>query len=154
MKYIKSFESIGDFISEVRNTYMYGKDMLFINDIMNYLKVDTQSTDEQYKPESPYDVDVIDFFKEIFVDKYILFTPLDRYKNYKTPFNVKVEDVKCVAYKDDVYIKIKTYDVDLNKWLWYILKNDEGIFLKNYDADTKPLHKEVAMKKDAEKYNV
>lgn len=152
MKHIKLFEEIIR-----KRTYMLGNDMLFINDVMSYLDVDIMPLDEGYKPESPYGVDVMDFFREIFVDKVVLFIPVNNTKKDRSPvphrllsLKNKVKSVKYFAYKDEVYIQVKFYYDEF----WYLMPNGSGIFVEDYDADTKPLHKEVEMKKVAEKYNI
>ena len=153
MKYIKLFEER----IKSRTTYMFGNDMFFVSDVMKYLKVDTLPLDENYKPTSIYDVDVIDFFKEILIDKVIIFSPIDgRGPGTKESITItdKVEDVIYFAYKDDVYIQVKISTPVYNDESWYLLKNHEAIFVKDYDADIKPLHKTVAMKKLAEQYNL
>lgn len=138
MQYIKLFEN-----------YMYGDDQLYINDIMVYLGVDTTPQDEKYVPTSVYGIDVIGYFKEVFLDKYIIFNSVNSLKNDPVTFGV-VEDVDYYSYKDTVYITVKLYgDSDS-----YLIQNNYATFVKKYDADTKPLHKEAEMKKMSYKYNI
>ena len=146
MKYIKKFE-------EYPND---GTKYLFIGEIMEYLNVDNDRIeDESYIPKSPYDVNVIDFFKELLLNKNISFEYVNKIKN-NPRINGVVRDVAYYAYKDELYIKVNLYarsknEVDTED---YLISNDAMVSIDDYDANTKPLHKEVKMKKEAEKYNI
>jgi hypothetical protein len=138
MKYIKLFEYY-------RESYIRNKDMFFSSDIFDYLGVyDKMMYDENNVPESAYNVDVIDFLKEIFLNKKIIFDPVNNLNN----ISGTVTDVTYFVYKD-LYIKVKMKDENE-----YLIDNNRLAFIFDYDADTKPLHKEVEMKKKAEKYNL
>jgi len=144
MKHIKLFERF-------RESYMRGKDMLFITDVLDYLGVDDNVMyDESYVPESAYGVNVIDFLKEIFLGKQIIFDSISP----PTKKSGVVEDVGYYVYKDVLYIEVKVINTQENYNDWFFIKNNYLVFIYGYDADTKPLHKEVEMKKKAEKYNL
>lgn len=151
MRYIKHFDA-----------YMYGEDLLSINNIMNYLGV-YDIDDEESKIESVYDVDVIGFLKEIFMNKIIIFTSQNALEGDPT-IKGKVKEVKIFPYKDEFFVEVKLLNPEIkridhfekigNKYKSYLMKNNHIIAMYEYDADTKPLHKEVKMKKLAEKYNL
>lgn len=143
MKYIKTFEEYEP------NNYINDNDLIRVNDIMSYLGVDVDidELDEEHPPKSKYGVDIVDFFKEILLNKNISF------KSVNTPEhnpieNGTVSDVKLFSYKEDLYIEVKLSDSD-----WIIINNYISIII-DYDAQNKPLHKEVKRKKEAEKYNL
>lgn len=166
MKYIKYFENIIN-----SKNYLYNKDMLTISDVMKYLGVDTMLMDEESKLESRYNVDVIEFFKEIFMNKTIIFQDINRFNKDRT-IKGKVNDVGVFSYKE-AYIKVEILDPkekeknSKNIWFpipqkygdnnddnWFLIHNNSFISIYDYDADTKPLHKEVKLKKEGEKYNL
>jgi hypothetical protein len=143
MKYIKTFEML-----ETATTYIYNNDLFMNNDVFDYLVVqhDFSTFDENYVPKSIYDVNVIDFFKEILLNKYVIFFSLSKPENNAEVKGV-IKDVGSFAYKDDFYIRVKLDN-------WHIMHNTTMTAIYDYDADTKPLHKEVKLKKYAEKYNI
>jgi len=146
----------------VKNGYMLGKDLFFINDVMKYLKVDTFVMD-QSMPESPYVDNIMNFFKEIFMNKKIIFKSVDKPFSHTT-IKGTVKKIGRFSYKDEFYIKVKLKDTQTktdrifldyeNKDEWFLIQNNCIISIYDYDADTKPLHKEVEFKKEAEKYNL
>ena len=132
--------------------YMFGRDMFFIDDVMRYLDVDVDimNMDEQTELKSPYNVNVIDFFKEILMNKTIIFqsknTTLD-----DPIIKGKVEDVDKFAYKDEFWIKVNLSEPQK---AYFLIKNNAIVTIYDYDADNKPLHKLVKLKKEAKKYNI
>lgn len=149
MRYIKKFE-------EYDPEHINGSKHFFIGEIMEYLNVDNDSIeDESYLPESPYGIDVMDFFKEILLNKNIQFGSVNRIKDNPTIDGV-VKNIDHYSYKDEFYIKVKLYaksedEIDEDD---YLISNDVIVRVDDYDADTKSLHKEVKLKKEAEKYNI
>ncbi len=156
MKYLKLFERF-----DIIKDYMLGDNLLMIGNVLNYLNIIDQQLDQETELESAYDVNVIDFFKEIFLGKKIVF------KSVNKPFNDPqiegiVNDIGTFYYKSDIYIKVKLSN---SIWLsgkpetesnkdWFLVKNNSLIAIYDYDADSKPLHKEVKIKKEGEKYNL
>jgi hypothetical protein len=154
MKYIKNYEGL--IVYDHKTT---------IDDILNdelnvYVKYDAYIG--AYMQKSKYDIDIVEYFKEIFIGKYIDFRSINRIKGDPRLEGV-VLDVDQFSYQDEFYIKVKLSDD------WHIIKSDSGlrigiggsgvpgdnnIFIKDYDADSKPLHKEVKLKKNAEIYNL
>jgi hypothetical protein len=158
----KVFENVGIW----PNGYMLGEDQFFINDVMEYLGVDVDimTIDENTELESPYFVNVIDFIKEIILDKTIIFQCKDAIMKDPT-LNGEVINVDTFFYKDEFWFKVKLkkpkYKYD-NKWYncrhpndkEYLMKNNSIITISDYDANSKPLHKLVELKKRAKKYNI
>ena len=88
----------------------------------------------------------------------------------------KVQDVGHFSYKNEFYIKValvntevmvndyyfKKYDDKVGNSVisidkendWFLIKNNSIVTIYDYDAEDKPLHKEVKLKKKAEKYNL
>ena len=158
MKYIKKFETIED-----EDTYIFGQTSNYkseyndvhvtIGSIMTYLKADIDIISQQQlgseglKIESKYNVDVVNFLKEIFLKKKVGFQSLNKIENDPHIRGI-VKDVDFFAYKDDVYVKVKI------KKDWALFKQHNLITVDSYDAYKKPLHKLVKLKKEAEKYNI
>jgi len=143
MSYIKTYEKFKN-----NKGYMYGRDLLIINNIKTYLGLIINfNMNSNTLPKSKYDIDFIEFFKEILMGKYITFTSVDKLK-YNPICDGLVEDVDFYIYKNRFYIRVEILDE------WYLIKSDEIVAINNYDADTKPLHKEIKIKKDIEKYNL
>jgi len=141
MKFISQFESF--------KSYLYGTDMFFVSDILKYLDVDNNIVNygENYTPKSKYKVNVIDFFKEILLGKRIIFTSVNKI-NSNPSIDGIVKDVDSYAYKDEFYIKVEIDDE------WYLVIGDEAVFIYDYDADNKPLHKRVIREKRQDNYNL
>jgi hypothetical protein len=143
------------FISNV-DTYLIGEKSskcsnMTISRIMDYLCADVGINILGYAdyPKSVYGIDIVDFVKEIFLNKSISFNSVDR-DNSNPRFNGKVEDVSHYIYQDDFFIKVKLFkDND-----WHLMEENSVIFVYDYDADKKPLHKKMYLKKDEERYNV
>jgi hypothetical protein len=149
---MKLFENYWDdvYISD-RETYVYdtmAKYTTSIRRILRYLKVDYEWNEEPTGLHSEYDVDVIDFFKEIFIGKKIIFESLDRTYSDDPIISGKVEDVGVYEYQDEFFIRVKIDDE------WHLIKPAKTIVIKKYDAENKPLHQEVIVKKQAKKYNI
>jgi hypothetical protein len=154
MKYLKLFEE-----------YRVYNHKLIIDDVLyNELKVEIQYPDDAVVvPESVYGIDVIGYFKEIFLDKYITFKSVDTPKGHPQMQGF-VLDVDQLAYQDEFYIRVKLAQAvysEFPAWLghnnlddWYIINNTKPVLVQHYDADTKPLHKEVEFKKEAGRYNL
>lgn len=140
MKHIKLYEKF--------NT---NKNEIYISDVFDYLDVPMfkpfLDVDQNNKLESKYDVDIIEFLKEIFLDKRVQFKSINKLKNNPIVTG-RVENVKLFYYQDEVYVQFKIYDD------WILVSNDVFVYLPKYDADDKPLHKKVKIAKDAEKYNI
>lgn len=145
MKYIKHFED--DF-------YENNRDMISIKNIFNYLDIPMFSpfldADQNNKIETKYNVNVIDYLKEIFLNKKVTFKSINKLENNPIKKGV-VEDIKFFFYQDEIYIKFKI------KGEWIIVSDEMPVYLgasTKYDADDKPLHKKVKIAKEAEKYNL
>lgn len=161
MNHIKLFEAYKD--------YIYNKDMFTISDIMKYLKVDNMLMYEESKLETIYDVDVIEFLKEIFINKTIIFRDINRFEKNRS-IKGTVNDIGIFSYKEtyikvkilnpkelvknNVEIKFKEIQHEKNEDNWFLIDNNSMISIYDYDADSKPLHKKVKLKKESEKYNL
>lgn len=174
---ITKFKKYNDGIITIKlfedfENYIYNSDMFMIYDVMNYLGVNTPGRfimmDEESELKSIYNVDVIDFFKEIIMNKTILFQDINRFDKNRT-IKGEVNDVAMFSYKDDSYIKVEilspkvknigdiafkdiTYEKTIDNW--FLIKNNNMISIYDYDADNKPLHQKVKLEKEGEKYNL
>lgn len=154
MKYIKLFENINQdtpyrLWMNDNNYYMIYHDnkyKTYISRIFFYLDVHYKQFEEPGL-YSKYDIDVIDFMKEIFLDKYIIFKSVNKPKDDPIVKGI-VENIDFYQYKDEVPIEFQI-NGDL-----HLVKYAFPIIVKDYDAEQKPLHKEVELKKQAEKYNL
>jgi hypothetical protein len=145
---ITTFESFGYYFDKYQNTYMTGKRSFRIDHLYYYLGVEVEyPEDAVVVPVTKYGVDFIDFCKEIFLGKKIAFQSLNKPKDNPVIDGV-VEDVDQLAYQDEFFVRVKI------RKEWYLISNLQPIFIENYDASEKPLHKEVVLKKEAEKYNL
>lgn len=145
----KLFES-DTYLTRANNLIDKGGNLKFmttIDKIEKYLKIDY---DWYTQPEvlSEYGVDVIDFIKEIFLGKFIVFTNLNATTGNQIIRGI-AEDVSIYRYQTDYFIEVK-----INKKEWYLIDSSRTIIINEYDAEDKPLHKEVKLKKEAEKYNL
>ena len=94
--------------------------------------------------------------REIFVDKNVVFLSINKPEGDPT-LDGKIKDVDFYFYKDEFFIKLKfetKVKVYLRKNDWHLVNNGVAIIVYDYDADTKPLHKEVELRKEAERYNI
>lgn len=149
MKYLKTYEDyyIG------KDGYIISPDLInttkpnhfFINDVFKYLGVNQFPNDEESVGLNPYYIDTIDFLKEIFLNKKIIFTSLDS-PNKNPKIEGVVEDVDLFGYKE-LYVKVK---IDGK---WYII-NSNMIHIYNYDAESKELHQELHIRKAAKDFNL
>ena len=151
MKYIKKFENIP--YDNNQGVSTDAKDV-YIPNILDYLGIDMfQPLDESTELKSVYDVDVVEFLKEIFLGKHVQFKSINKLKDNPI-VSGNIIDIKLLFYQDEVYVKFLLENKYYKKEDWYIVSNGSFIFLPTYDADNKPLHKDVKMKKEAEKYNI
>lgn len=146
------------------NWYMFpGNNMFFINDIMKYLKADSDVMDQSI-PESPYIDNIMEFFDEVLMNKSIIFQSENKIFKHPT-VKGKITEVDYFSYKDEFFVKVKLenpkiqknkefIDYDNTNDEWFLIKNNTAILIDGYDADTKPLHKMVKLKKETEKYNI
>jgi hypothetical protein len=135
------------------STYVYGMDSKYTTSmftIINYLNGDLYwDENNNFKGvDNPYNIDFIEFLKEIFIGKTITF------KSVNNPHNPvltgKVIGVDYYLYhNDEFYISVE-FD-NHNK---HLIQNNNMIVIRVYDADKKPLHQEVKIKKEANKYNI
>jgi len=153
MKYLKTFEEIDinpDYIIEDTGKYV----TIIIDDILTYLDINIidkvswfdSSPGEEWNHNN---INLINFLKEIFVGKRVKFKSVDKEKG--NPYiTKKINDVTgTFRYSDyDWYIKVIS---GKNEYLIDITTINK---VYNYDTKNKPLHKEMKIKKDAEKYNI
>lgn len=154
MKYLKKYENYLMNKSSYDIEYGYGRDLFFLTNVLDYLGT---YFDIKYFPANHYNIDAIKFIKEILLDKRILFTSVDATKNNPTINGIVRKVIEFYLYKMDYYLKV---DVEVNKGDdkivvdTYLINPEKIISIYDYDADKKPLHKEMKMKKEAEKYNL
>jgi hypothetical protein len=166
MKYLKTYEiyeqddkMVKKFIPDLGNDQI-----MTINNIINYLDVDVQYPEDSVViPVSRYNIDVIEYFKEIFLNKIVSFKSVDALARPEKNPKIKglVIDVNQLAYQDEFYIRVKIKDKFKNLGYpkefedgWFLINNEYDVWVYNYDADTKPLHEEVELKRVALKYNI
>jgi hypothetical protein len=154
MKYIKKFETLYKNYTDI-NLYTlvnHGNDYnLFAKDLLEIIEVDVDYDDKNIDVDwiCKYDIDVIKFLKEIFLEKEITF-----YAKNENWFNkVKIYDVNLFVYKDEVYITVKINEIT-EKNDWKIIQNSSIVTVYNYDALNKPEHQKLKQLKKAEKYNL
>ena len=143
MKYLKTFEYYEP------DKYINNEDIITINiyDILHYLDVEIdENLDEDHPPKSKYDVDIVEFLKEILLNENISFKSVNTPEQNPMKSGI-VKDVKLFAYKDELYVEVKINND------WIIIDNSSS-FIVYYNAENKTLHQEVKMKKKAEKYNL
>jgi hypothetical protein len=121
-------------------------------DILSFIGLNIEkyyNGDENDILYNPYHIDPIEFLREIFIGKEILFLSIKN--DYSHPENSWirgiVQDVNIYAYKD-LYIQIKVDDK------WNLIDNNNISNISDYDANTKPTHKELEIKKDGELFNL
>jgi len=155
MKHIKVFEN-------------YFSCQFKIQDELDDLKVEIEFPEDAVViPVSEYDIDVIEYFKEIFLGKMVKFQCIDRLRGNPWVEGV-IEDVDQLLYQDEFFIRVKVSKTkDDREWHeksvefelsflknWYLMANYSPVIVYDYDVDNKPLHKELELKKEAEKYNL
>lgn len=139
-------------IFETNNTYKF-----IVDDVMSDLQVEIQYPEDSVViPKSIYHIDVIDYFKEILLNKNISFLSVNKPEN--NPYvSGKVVNVDQLAYKDEFFITVKLNDKPSFKNSisdWILINNQTPVTVQNYDADDKPLHKKVKLEKMTNKYNL
>jgi hypothetical protein len=149
LKYIKTYEANYErykYLIRITNNEV----SVSIDDIMDYLYVKYEINDYgNFEFTNRYNIDFIDFLKEIFLEKEIEFKSINKITS--NPYiKGKVKDISEYGYKDELFIQFKIYD----KKNWHLAESVIRIYIQNYDAENKPLHKEVELKKEAEKYNL
>ena len=151
MKYLKTFEdnkNEPDYI--IQNTGKYVT--IILRNVLDYLNINSelgQSTGEIILTESNYKVNLIDFLKEIFLNKIVEFKTINK-KEYNPIIIKKIKNIiGTYSYSYDIYLNIMCDDDNI-----YIIDIDHINKIYNYDAYKKPLHNEVKFKKEAEKYNL
>lgn len=151
MKYIKTYEynkNEPDYIIEDTDKYV----VIFLSDVLEYLNINrklVQGTGELILTKSKYEVNLIDFLKEIFLNKLVEFKSVNK-KEYNPIIIKKIKNILgTYSYSYDIYLNIMCDDNNL-----YIIDIDSLNKIYNYDAYKKPLHKEVKFKKETEKYNL
>lgn len=149
MKYLKTYEDyyIGKdgYLLSPYLIHTTKSNHFFINDVFKYLGVNQFPNDEESVGLNPYYIDTIDFLKEIFLNKKIIFTSLDL-PNKNPKIEGVVEDVDLFGYKE-LYVKVK---IDGK---WYII-NSNMVHIYNYDAESKELHQELHIRKAAKDFNL
>lgn len=155
MKYLKKFETLTYkvYVKDYSTDYLIGKhgkydwESLLITNLLNFIGVDVDYDDKNIDDDwiCKYDIDVINFLKEIFLGKEVTFYS----KNDKWFDKEKICDVKLFAYKDEVYINVKLETDD-----WKIICNNHITSVYDYDASNKPEHLKLARLKKIEKYNI
>jgi len=147
MKYLKIYENY----VESTIVYGYGRDLFFISKVLDYLGVDLDN--HLITPLSnPYDVNAIDFIKEILMNKKCVFTSRDAIRYNPSIYGIILDVIEFYFYKMNYFLKVKAVvDGEIDEFFI-----DPFIIIKiyDYDADKKPLHKEVKLKKEVEKYNL
>lgn len=132
MKHLKTFENIHKIIPK---------------DVMGNLHA---NYDDYPIVKNLYDIDVIEYFKEILLDKNVTFKSVN--KPERNPYLTGVVvDVDAFVYQDEVFITVKLNNKKNN---WNIVNMINNITIQDYDADDKPIHKKVKMKKETDKYNL
>lgn len=141
MKYLKYFENnnVDTYILQRENRLI----SFMPDDVFDYLDI--------FYPynniKGIYNVNAVEFLKEILLNKIISFMEQGedaKYYNY-----AKVLKVGFYKYKD-IYIKVLTNKDDE----WKLINPGSIVVVHDYDAEDKPLHKEVRFKKDSKKYNI
>lgn len=162
MKYLKKFETLYknykddnyllmDISKNESNISLLSKDLLEI------IGVNVDYNDDKNDWICKYNIDVIKFLKEIFLEKEITFYSKSQ-DNAKWYSNVKIYDVDLYTYKDEIYISVKIKnDHYPNKfWVydWKIIDNSTIVTVYNYDASNKSEHQKLKQLKKVEKYNL
>lgn len=161
MRYIKTFEIYDQDNEQIRKFIpdLGDNQIMTIQNIMDYLRVEILYPEDSIViPVSKYDIDVIEYFKEIFMGKIIKFKSIDKPEKHPLVKGI-VKDVDQLAYQDEFFIRVELTNENIDSkgnivHGWFLINNEYDVWVYNYDADTKPLHKEVELKKEAEKYNL
>lgn len=152
MKFLKTYEKYLLDRTSYDIEYGYGLDMFFISDVLKYLKIQYDYFSPLEILKTAYNVNTIDFIKEILMNKRVIFTSKNAIKNDPSVNGIIVDVIDFYFYKMDSYLKVKVnYNDNVDEYLMCI---DNIVSIYDYDADEKPLHKEVKLKKQAEKFNI
>lgn len=123
---------------------------LFAKDLLEIIGIDYEyDTNLNTNWVCKYDIDVIKFLKEIFLEKEITFYAMNENWIKKE----KIYDVNLFTYKDEVYITVKVI-TENEKNDWKIIHNSSIVTVYDYDALNKPEHQKLKQLKKAEKYNI
>jgi len=148
MKYIKTFETV--FTNYKNNEYLTGNrgefesESLITQDLLEIIGVEIDPNNDWI---CKYNIDVIEFLKEIFLGKKITFYSKN-YNNAKWYTKVIVDDIKLFVYKDNIYISVKINND------WKLIDPNYSTNIYDYDASDKPEHKLLKILKKAKKYNI
>lgn len=165
----KIFEA--DVYDTTKNYIFDDKYGFFIADVMDYLSITIEHPEDFVViPVSKYNVDYIDFIKEIILNKNISFVSADDSANdtlsviYPENKVVRIkgiiEKVSQLFVNEEYFIRVKIKgDTSLGVLGigWHLINNFEKVFFiypDKYDAEDKPLHKEMILKKETEKFNI
>jgi hypothetical protein len=152
MKYIKTFETL---YSDYKNLYLINDinnnkyESIITRDLLEIIGVDVDYYDKNPNEDwiCEYNINVIEFLKEIFLNKNITF--FSKNKNDENRYiKETVEDVNLFAYKEELYIFVKINSS------WKIIDNNKITIIYDYDALDKPEHKLLKILKKAKKYNI
>lgn len=145
MKYIESFESYLEPNSYLIKNRNFKYDSIRPKDLLKFIGLDTEkyyNGDEVL--DNPYNINIIDYLKEIFLNKRISFKCLESNGRWLDGI---AKDVKLYLYKE-IYINLKIDD------RWFTMHNNYICTIIDYDADSKPIHKELEIKKDGDLFNL
>lgn len=145
MKYLKKYEILHTHSKSARNSIT-----IHIYEIEREIGLDVYIDAKTGEPtlKSRYDIDFVDFCKEIFLNKDIAVKTLDRPKNNPL-IRGKVENIDLYFYQDEFYMKVKIDDE------WHLIETNAPLTVYYPDdIKNKPLHKELKLKKKEEKYNL
>jgi hypothetical protein len=153
MKYIKTFELLYNGYKDDR--YLIGNvsgnnfENLITKDLLDIIGVEIDYNDKNSNEDwfCEYNINVINFLKEIFLNKKITFYSKTKMGD-KWCSDKIVNDIKLFVYKDDIYINIKIDDK------WEIIANDRITRIYDYDASDKPEHKKLKIIRKGKKYNI
>lgn len=151
MKHIKLFEGYlakNSYLIKNRKNTKYSS--FRPRDILSFIGLNIEryyNGDENDILYNPYHINPIEFLREIFIGKDISFLSVKNDSEDGWIGGI-VQDVNIYAYKD-LYIQIKVDDK------WSLMGNNNiANIMSNYDANTKPTHKELEIKKEGELFNL
>jgi len=154
---IKKFEHFNEEETYIiENRYKYTT--LSLYNVMKYLKIEKDNNFNKYNNE--YNVNIIDFLKEIFLDKYISFNCIPVKKDSKNKIKGIVKDIKIFEPNNtNFYIEINIHDIlKREKDTWYLMQYFPIISVYNYNANNKSLHQKIKIRKElykeTQKYNL
>ena len=139
MKYIKTYEQSK---LSTLNIHLY--------DIENELKIYLDFNNGEPILKSEFNIDYVNFCKEIFLNKFIAVKSMDRTKNDPLIYG-KVNNIGLFFYQDGYFLKIKIENI------WHLIQNNVILTIydvDNFEIENKPLHKKLKIQKKANKYNL